>query len=281
MTLRSENKRQFWSRMTIVILFCLFVHATIVAETGGGGTFKFWRYDRMRIFLIEAIVIGVAAYELRVKGGKAEEHPAAAVEEPPVEPQSVEPPAVEQQPVEPPPVAPPPVEPPPVASSIPVPPPPVFSGRAEEAWQEARQIKHSFIPNTDTDYAYLRLLNESARLGHAEARFKLGEYALRRAAFVEAYYWLKMAKASGQGKGVDEALGCCLREWRLAGFDPQYENVTESFSERQGSLGRAALRLDSGVEATRARERLRQMVLSGDHEAEEILKIFQNTHLRK
>ena len=136
----------------------------------------------------------------------------------------------------------------------------------ETSWESIQQMPHNFIPDPDEDYEYLHRMNDMAKSGRVEAMVKLSEYARRRNADVESYYWLKMAKIHG-AEDVDEALKYCLKQWRINGFNPEYENEYVFFTERQGVLGRAALRLDSGVDATMARARLKDMIAAGDQEA--------------
>ena len=100
---------------------------------------------------------------------------------------------------------------------------------------------------------------------------KLADYARRRRADVESYYWLTMAKIHG-AEGLDKAITYCRNQWKVNGFNPEYGNEYVFFTERQGVLGRAALRLDSGVDATMARARLKAMIAKGDREAKLILE---------
>lgn len=138
----------------------------------------------------------------------------------------------------------------------------------EEMWQKARTMKHGYVPDSRKDYGYLSLLSRAALAGHLEAQLKLGEYASRRGAQVETYYWLKRAKLCGaQVRNLDWKLRDCCNQWVWRGCQPEYENVYPFFSERQGVLGRAALRIDSGTDVFQALMRLRGLAAKGDSDA--------------
>ena len=132
-------------------------------------------------------------------------------------------------------------------------------------------MPHNFVPDPDADYEYLRLMHDAARAGSRRAMVKLADYARRRCADVESYYWLTLAKIHG-AEGLDEAIEYCRKQWKVNGFNPEYENEYVFFTERQGVLGRAALRLDSGVDVTMARTRLKAMIAEGDQEAKLIFE---------
>ena len=289
MSLRSDNRRAYVARMAFVILFCLAVHAIIVSDfLGGGSTLCIWKPERMRVALASLIIIGVAAYEFRPKPREDDPDegvlavPAAAGEEiwagasRPREEQTVEPtsgtedlrgrgvpaPSVKN----------------PSASIVRATGDEVVPGvsaidsdRRAVAWEKARDLPHNFVPDPDADYEYLRLVHDAARAGSRRALVKLADYARRRCADVESYYWLTLAKIHG-AEGLDEAIAYCRNQWKVNGFNPEYENEYIFFTERQGVLGRAALRLDSGVDVTMARARLKAMIANGDQEAKLFLE---------
>ena len=97
----------------------------------------------------------------------------------------------------------------------------VAKDRGTLAWDMAQKLPHSFRPDPDADYNYLRLVHDAARAGNEKAMVKLGEYARRRCADVEEYYWLTMARLHG-AKGLEPMLDYCRNQWKLNGFNPEY-----------------------------------------------------------
>ena len=146
--------------------------------------------------------------------------------------------------------------------------------RDEEArrlWEEARAMKHRFKPDWEKDRDYLAKVYGAARLGHLEAMTKLGEYAYRRRAIVEAYYWTALAEMKG-AKGLGEPLRKMRMQWMSKGCPPQHSNAYDGFSEQQGSFARAVLRLKCGVDPQYARARLKELAERGVEEARLFLK---------
>ena len=292
MSLRSDNRKVYAVRMAFVALFCLAVHALVVSEfLGGGSTLCIWKPERMRVALASLIVIGIAAYEFRPKAkaddpnegvlsapedaqetgasaGAETSRPRAEQTEEPTSgaedtrgrdtpaPRVLTPSVPVGRTVE--------DEAVPGVSAA-------DSDRRAVAWDKAREMPHNFVPDPDADYEYLRLMHDAARAGSRRAMVKLADYARRRCADVESYYWLTMAKIHG-AEGLDEAIAYCRNQWKVNGFNPEYENEYVFFTERQGVLGRAALRLDSGVDVTMARARLKVLIANGDQEAKLILE---------
>jgi len=85
---------------------------------------------------------------------------------------------------------------------------------------------------------------------------KLGEQAMRRETWVEAYYWMWQARRNGRPDL--EAQLCEIREsWMLDGFSDEATNVSGLFTVEKGSIGRALLHLDTRRDAEGAREFLR------------------------
>jgi len=135
--------------------------------------------------------------------------------------------------------------------------PPSDDATGEDLFNQARMIPHQPIPDFDCDGQYLELLGKSAAAGYAPALAKLGDYAMRRGAWVEAYFWMSLAKRNGM-KNLDASLREIRREWSTEGFPNQSENVNDMFSPEAGSIGRALLHLDSGHDAAAAREFLKE-----------------------
>ena len=65
---------------------------------------------------------------------------------------------------------------------------------ANRLWEEARGMAHRFRSDWKRNQEYLAKVYGAARLGHLEAMTKLGDYAYRRGALVEAYYWTALAE---------------------------------------------------------------------------------------
>lgn len=143
---------------------------------------------------------------------------------------------------------------------------------ARRLWEEARGMAHRFLPDWEKDQDYLAKVYTAARLGHLEAMVKLGDYAYRRGAVVEAYYWTLLAELKGA-----TGLGVALREMRLRwlseGCPEEYENAYGDFTEEQGVFARAVLRLQCGVDPQYARARLKELAECGVEEAQLFLKL--------
>ena len=279
MSLRSDNRRTYAARLAFVVLFCLAVHAIIVSDfLGGGSTLCIWKPERMRVALASLIIIGISAYEFRPKAKEDDpDEGVLAVPSAAGEKEETAEPVSESEDVR--------GRDFPALSAVPPPAPvvreteddavpdvsAVDSDRRAVAWDKAREMPHNFVPNPDADYEYLRLVHDAARAGSRRAMVKLADYARRRCADVESYYWLTLAKIHG-AEDLDEAIAYCRNQWKVNGFNPEYENEYIFFTERQGVLGRAALRLDSGVDVTMARVRLKAMIADGDQEAKLIFE---------
>jgi len=123
----------------------------------------------------------------------------------------------------------------------------------EELFNRASGIKHQVIPTFDDDGDYLELLGRSAAAGYGPALEKLGIYAMRRTAWVEAYYWMKQAERNGVD-GLTPVLRIIRTNWALDGFPRQSSNVNDIFTAEAGALGRALIRFDSGREAAKAKK---------------------------
>lgn len=297
--LSCPNRKEFFARMTFVILLCLAAHCVVAYARGARERELFGIGDprQVKTLLLGFGIIAVAAYVSYPRPGKnvtpsgapatpvAPEPPAAP--EPPVAPVVPAPPAAPVVPAPPvasvvpaPPAAPAaPTDPvvsvepaKPVASAAPAkvsagaenaPPSPEVDELVERMWNAARKIPHNFIPDPKADRRYLSLVHGAAMSGHLGAQSKLGEYAVRRGRIVEAYYWMKLAQLNGM-KGLEPRMRDCWTLWKRKGCPPEHKNVHAFFAERQSALGRAFLRLDSGINVDQALMRLREMAEEGE-----------------
>jgi len=159
-------------------------------------------------------------------------------------------------------------------STAPVAPP--VAEPPEALWERARVMVHGVIPDPVEDAEYLNLVFSAAEGGYVPALAKLGDYAFRRGAFVEAYFWTKIAKrrleledgADPQGlKEIDDMLRNIRRAWTVARQPLEFENVYEGFPEERGELGRAFLRLDVGIEVKRTRDFIQALANKGNPDA--------------
>ena len=137
---------------------------------------------------------------------------------------------------------------------------------ANRLWEEAREMPHRFIPDPMKDGDYLSKVYDAAKLGHLEAMVKLGDYAYRRGAVVEAYYWTTLAELKG-AVGLVVALREMRKRWLAEGCPEEYGNTYTDFTEEQGVFARAVLRLQCGVNPQYARARLKELAERGVEEA--------------
>lgn len=123
---------------------------------------------------------------------------------------------------------------------------------------------------------YMELVFAAAEGGEVAALARLGELAFNRAAFVEAYFWTKLAyrrlelsdNADPDGlKEIADMLRGIRREWSAAGHPPEFENVYENFPEERGELGRAFLRLDNRKEVGPTLDYIRSLAEKGNPDA--------------
>jgi len=149
-------------------------------------------------------------------------------------------------------------------------------GTADELWERARVMPHNVIPDVMEDAGYLELVHAAADAGHVAALAKLGDYAFRRQAYVEAYFWTKMAHrrlelsdptATEGLKEIEGMLRNIRRQWSAAGQPLEEENVYNHFSLARGELGRAFLGLDGGYEVRQARDYLQLLAEKGNADA--------------
>ena len=128
-------------------------------------------------------------------------------------------------------------------------------------------MPNNFIPDPETDGDYLAKIYTAARLGHLEAMVKLGDYAYRRGAVVEAFYWTLLAELKG-ATGLNVQLRELRSRWQSLGCPKQYRNAYTDFTEEQGVFARAVLRLQCGVDPQYARARLKELAERGVPEAQ-------------
>lgn len=145
------------------------------------------------------------------------------------------------------------------------------SPTAEQLWFEARLLPHGFIPDLEHDAAYLEKLCAAAKLGHVLSMMKLSDYAVRRGAIVEAYYWMSLADLRG-ATGLEMTLRNMRFDWRARGYPEQRGNVYAGFSEQQGDFARALLRIRDAVNPDESRARMRELSESGCVEAQLFLE---------
>ena len=268
MTLRSSSRVEYWARILFLVLFSLAVYAAVAAYLGWQDVFAFWKPERMRWFLVMGIVWAAAAHEMRIGKDAAQKR---ARQTSSAEGVTAQAPASTEETV---------VQDAPDAETSRENEPDSAASTADEhvrepspdeLWHMAREMKHNFVPHPVVDRRYLALVHAAAMAGHAEAQSKLAEYASRRNALVEAYYWMSKAKRNGL-EGADDFLLQCREQWQRNGCFPEYENHYEFFTERQGVLARAALRRTCGIQVVRATQRLEEMIADGDAEAKEFLE---------
>jgi len=155
---------------------------------------------------------------------------------------------------------------------------PAPAADAAELWSRAQAMEPELDPVLPIEAceSYMTLVCGAAEGGHVAAQARLGELAFNRGAFVEAYFWTKMARrrleledsSAEQGlKEIDGMLRNIRREWAAAGQPPEFENVYDSFPEERGELGRAFLRIDGGVEVKQTREYIRVLADKGNPDA--------------
>ena len=132
-------------------------------------------------------------------------------------------------------------------------------------------MPHNFTPDWEADRDYLAKVYGAARLGHLAAMVKLGDYAYRRGAVVEAFYWTFLAEQKG-ASGLDEALCEMRTQWLAEGCPEEYENAYVEFTEEQGVFARAVLRLQCEVNPQYARARLEELAARGVEEAQRFLE---------
>lgn len=138
---------------------------------------------------------------------------------------------------------------------------------AERLWDEAREIKHGFVPSRRSDADYLGKLTQAAKLGHVEAMDKLGTYAFRRGMMVEAYYWKWLAEAHGRGPTANPSLTEIRKQWVKNGCHKEHRNVFDDMAGACGQFAYALLCVQCGHNVANAHRRLHELARDGVSEA--------------
>ena len=113
---------------------------------------------------------------------------------------------------------------------------------------------------------YYQVLHQTAHAGNLASMDKLGEFALVRKDFVEAFYWKLMVELHhGRPSGLP-ARGVC-RAWQAAGCPEAKTDEGGPFKENQAKLSMAVLDLWSGRHVQTPTETIRQMMEEGDEDA--------------
>ena len=117
------------------------------------------------------------------------------------------------------------------------------------------------------DGRYYQILHQTAKSGNMASMDKLGELALVRKDFVEAFYWKLMVELRhGRPSGISARNVC--RAWREAGHpERSVEGETGLFTENQAKLATAVLNLWSGRHVHTPTKAIRQMVKDGQADA--------------
>lgn len=129
------------------------------------------------------------------------------------------------------------------------------------------------------DGRYYQILYQTAGIGNIASMDKLGELALVRKDFVEAFYWKLMVELHhGRPAGLS-ARGVC-RTWKDAGYPESKAGGGGSFTKSQSRLAMAVLDLWSERHVHTPKEILRKMVEEGDRDALLYAKRFGIGHTR-
>ena len=116
------------------------------------------------------------------------------------------------------------------------------------------------------DGHYYQVLHQTAYAGNLASMDKLGEFALVRKDFVEAFYWKLMVELHhGRPSGLP-ARGVC-RAWQDAGCPEPNTEEGGLFTEGQAKFSMAVLDLWSGRHVQTPTETIRQMMEEGDGDA--------------
>jgi len=266
----AKSRKAQWLRWLALAAVSVGLYVFIVDRYRLGDPLDVFNTDQLCVALPIAIVFGILAYKMRWDGVKRK---MAWVEEPHGDGDSAGMSAPGCQPSRFRTVAAQPSESAPEANSPfedPQPAVPFVSAYAttsglspEEAWEKARSTPHNFIPDPSVDGTYVALVYHAARGGHADALAKLSDYAVRRGAKVEAYFWAAVAQKRGH-TGMETKMIRIRKEWMLEGASGEYDNVYDLFSESCGTVGRSLLRIACGVDAPHARKRLHDLAEKGD-----------------
>ena len=116
------------------------------------------------------------------------------------------------------------------------------------------------------DGRYYRILHQTANMGNLASMDKLGELALVRKDYAEAFYWRLMMELLGAPSPGLSADGIC-RLWTDAKCPDWHPAEGGLFTERQARFARAVLDLWSGRHLHAPLEAIRRMVRDGEREA--------------
>ena len=117
------------------------------------------------------------------------------------------------------------------------------------------------------DGHYYQVLYQTTRTGNVASMDKLGELALVRKDFVEAFYWKLMVELHGGRPSGMPARNVC-RAWLDTGHPERVvEDEAGLFTESQAKLSMAVLDLWSGRHVKTPTETIRQMMEEGDADA--------------
>lgn len=272
--LRAKSRTSQWLRWLVLVALGAAVYVAAVYRFRLGPVLEFYGRDQLSIFVPVVLVVGILAYELRWDGvtrrrrkhGEREEDEHAQDASGEVAP--VRPPrrVVAPQAARP---APAPVAAPqqqdatkpatPLSEALAA----VADLSPEAAWEQARNKPHNFVPDPMADSMYLALVFHAAEGGHAEALAKLSDYAFRRGANVEAYFWASVAQKRGYAAAA-KLLVKIRQAWMMAGSPGEYENAYDFFPETSGTVGRSLLRCACGIDVPYARQRLRALAERGN-----------------
>jgi len=123
----------------------------------------------------------------------------------------------------------------------------------EALYAKARSLPHRRIPDFKTDAYYLELLVGAARKGFSPAMAKLGDYAMRRMAWAEAYYWMTQARRNGM-HNLSTVMREIRKRWALCGCPNELMSEAGVYSADAASVGSALLYLDAGRNISMVRE---------------------------
>ena len=141
------------------------------------------------------------------------------------------------------------------------------SDEAQRLWEEARAMPHQEVSDFSTDWQYMTLLHKAAKLGHAEACSKIGDYAYRRGALIEAFFWKWKAEADGgrcAEPSLEEVRVQCLASGALA----EPGEMDGSYGIEEDDFARAVIAVQSGMSVATAMQRLKELAECGVEEAQ-------------
>ena len=141
------------------------------------------------------------------------------------------------------------------------------SDEAQRLWEEARAMPHQEVSDFSTDWQYMTLLHKAAKLGHAEACSKIGDYAYRRGALIEAFFWKWKAEADGgrcAEPSLEEVRVQCLASGALA----EPGEPDGSYGVEEDDFARAVIAVQSGLSVATAMQRLKELAECGLEEAQ-------------